>query len=317
MRSIQQGEGVGPKDISELWPLLQLRYAPFNRLPTKDEWIAVDNLSVVLFSKKHADLRKKFVSSQVPMLITWLPLLMLIVAGVTLCLGVYSAADTQSSTLGSIIQKVIQFLHNLFSGAQAASAGTQAASSTGDYDWCVASYLFWSVSMGVIGAAASVGMNAISVLNDTTFDISNRHQIWLRVILGGVFALVLALPFGLENFALFCYYAGHLLSNDATPTTVLLPNATATVLPPNAASTTASIAYVASRTSSLTYAFALLVPFLLGFSTSLVTNVLSTLINWAQKCFDGVNKGLSGKGTQSGQAGTAQAPQSGTASATT
>ena len=278
MRSIQRDEGVvQPQDIiSDFWPLLQLRYARSGRLPTASELENVDKVFIALSSKMKDDVKRKWASSQVPMLIAWLPLLMLIVAGITLGLSVYAAAGAKSDTDGN-------FLETLY-------AVVPWYPSARDYDQFVVAYLIWSVCMGVIGAAASVGMNAISVLNDATFDISNRHQLTLRVVLGGVFALVLVLPFGLASFASFCYYAGHLLPDGAS----------------KAGSENAILAYSASNTSSLTYAFALLAPFLLGYSTSLLTNVLSQLMNGAQQWL--APKDQPGKSTQTGQPGAASAP---------
>jgi hypothetical protein len=149
-----------------------------------------------------------------------------------------------------------------------------------DPDRFLMSYVCWSVSMGIIGAAASIGMNAIHVLHDGIFDISSKPQNWMRLVLGGVFGLVLALPFGLGDYTLFCYYAGH-LGGDVTPP---FPDPLTDAVSP--------LAYAASMTSSVTYAFALLAPFLFGYSTSLVTIVLSQLINGLQAY---VAKGSSGR----------------------
>ncbi|MBV8869526.1 MAG: hypothetical protein JOY65_08940 [Acetobacteraceae bacterium] len=295
IRSIQLDERVQqPPEISQLWSLLELRYGRNGRWPYARERADLDRVSVVLSSTMTDSIKKRWVSSQVPMLIAWLPLAMLIVAGVTLGLSVYAAAGAKSETLGvlhKIIHWVLQFLGLDFHLAH---------NNKTDSDQFVVAYLFWSVSMGVIGAAASVGMNAISVLNDATYDISSRHQIWLRVTLGGVFALVLVLPFGLANFVLFCYYAGHLLiGDDATSKAALLADVS---------QASPSLAYAASKTSSMMYAFALLAPFLVGYSTSLVTNVLSKLINDAQQYLGSAPGGSSEKKSQPSQPSTAPAP---------
>jgi hypothetical protein len=296
MRSIQRNEGVEqPQEIiSDLWSLLQLRYAPSGRSPTKDEWTNADKLFVALFGKQNKDsnedknkrMRKKFVSSQVPMLIGYVPLFAAVLAAGALCSAVYAAAHTSSETFDVLVRILHEVTHKVL-GYFHADFHLPISSGGNDSDRFVVCYLLWSISMGVIGACAWVGMNAISELDDAKFDISSRHENLLRLVLGGVFALVLALPFGLQDFTLFCYYAGHLLSENATPTFLPLANAAALVLPmPDAASTNASAEYAVSTTSLLTYAFALIVPFLLGYSTSLVTTVLTKNIKRAQDWFN-------------------------------
>ena len=60
----------------------------------------------------------------------------------------------------------------------------------------IVSYLFWVVSMGCIGAIAFIGMNAISAQHDITFDISNARLLYLRIVLGGLFARLFAVLSG-------------------------------------------------------------------------------------------------------------------------
>src|SRR5690242_15421064 len=55
----------------------------------------------------------------------------------------------------------------------------------------VACWLIWVTTMGCIGGIASLGMQAIKVPEvDSVLDISDWHLAMLRVILGGLFALV-------------------------------------------------------------------------------------------------------------------------------
>ncbi|HEY4045036.1 MAG TPA: hypothetical protein VGM32_24765 [Rhodopila sp.] len=122
-------------------------------------------------------------------------------------------------------------------------------------------YLGWLVSMGCIGAVAFIGMNAISAQDDITFDISNIRLMILRVVLGGLFALVLTLPFGSESFIDFCYFigTGENLGGQAGQT--------------------------AAGESSIARVLMLTAPFLLGFSTSLVILILNQLIDGVQAFF--------------------------------
>lgn len=119
-------------------------------------------------------------------------------------------------------------------------------------------YLSWLVSMGCIGAVAFVGMNAISAQDDITFDISNMRLMILRVVLGGLFALVLTLPFGSQNFIEFCYVIGTGAKFDSGNGEAENPFAQILMLT---------------------------MPFLLGFSTSLVILILNQLVESIQAFF--------------------------------
>ena len=114
-------------------------------------------------------------------------------------------------------------------------------------------YLLWLVSLGAIGALASIGMNALSIQDDITFDLSNMRLMSLRVTLGALFEVVLSLPFGYPEFLAFCK-AIWKPSQFYDPSTGVLT----------------------------TQAILLLLPFVLGFSTSLVIQVLSQLVEAIQ-----------------------------------
>jgi len=120
-------------------------------------------------------------------------------------------------------------------------------------------YITWLITMGCIGAVAFIGMNAISAQDDIAFDISNVRLMVLRVVLGGLFAMVLTIPFGSESFIEFCYFIG-----------------------------TGARDLAASKTdggNSFARALMLTTPFLLGFSTSLVILILNQAIDGIQAFF--------------------------------
>ncbi|HYX49052.1 MAG TPA: hypothetical protein VE843_04890, partial [Ktedonobacteraceae bacterium] len=146
-------------------------------------------------------------------------------------------------------------------------------------------YLGWVTAMGCIGAGAFIGMNAISAQQDITFDISNQRLIILRVVLGGLFALVLTVSFGSQGFIEFCYYVG-----------------------------TGSRLGQGSNTGdgnpSLTRDLVLIVPFLLGFSTSLVILILNQIIQGIQAFF---GKQLISVRTNETSSTSVSAPQAGAA----
>jgi len=113
-------------------------------------------------------------------------------------------------------------------------------------------YLFWLMSLGAMGSIAFIGMNALSVQQDITFDLLNPRLIYLRIALGALFSLILTLPYGYVAF-------GHFLS--------------------------ALFAPEGQNTLSRGDALLLVVPFLLGFSTSLVIMILNRLLEAAQSFF--------------------------------
>ena len=109
------------------------------------------------------------------------------------------------------------------------------------------------MSLGALGAVAFIGMNALSVQSDVTFDLSNTRLAFLRITLGALLGAVLTLPFGIDAFKQFAFLA-------ANPTAPDDPS---------------------FDTSGLL----LLMPFILGFSTSLVILVLNRLVEAVQGFF--------------------------------
>jgi hypothetical protein len=120
-------------------------------------------------------------------------------------------------------------------------------------------FLIWLISMGCIGSIASIGMNAIKAQNDLTFDISDRRSTTLRIVLGGLFALVLTLPFGSDCFIDFSYFIG---------TGMTLKHSDGGV-----------------EENLDTWVLMLIAPFLVGFSTSLVIVILDRLMVCAKMLF--------------------------------
>jgi hypothetical protein len=114
-------------------------------------------------------------------------------------------------------------------------------------------YLVWLISLGAIGASASIGMNALSIQDDITFDLTDLRLMSLRVALGALFGVVLSLPFGFPEFLVFCK-------------AVWKP----------------SQFYDPKSVSIVEQAVFLLLPFIFGFSTSLVILVLTQLADAVQ-----------------------------------
>jgi hypothetical protein len=114
-------------------------------------------------------------------------------------------------------------------------------------------YLIWLAALGAIGSISFLGMNALAVQSDVTFDITNRRLLILRIVLGALFGIVLTLPFGFQSFKEFL---GDLVTNKPQDTTIY------------------------AKQSVL-----LLLPFVLGFSTPLVIMILNQFVQAGQLFF--------------------------------
>jgi hypothetical protein len=117
-------------------------------------------------------------------------------------------------------------------------------------------YFLWTALLGAIGAIAFLSMNTLSIQKDITFDLTNKSLLAVRIVLGSLFGFFLSMPFGFYSFVTFWDSIAH-----ATPT-------------PGAANF--------SFESAL-----LLLPFVLGFSTSLVILVLNKFVESITVFFGG------------------------------
>ena len=196
--------------------LLRESHGVGGRQPTENEWYELEARQQQLFAHLDENLRKKYLLGNIPSWIAYLPA---VFAGLAVAALYYAYLQGTDS---------ITF----------------------------ASYLVWLVSLGTIGSVAFIGMNILSVQDDVTFDLSNARLMSLRIILGGMFALVLSLPFGYQTFQHFVLNIGKFRLDSKAPSEL-----------------TAQAAF-------------LLLPFILGFSTSLVIMILNRLIE-AVKTFFG------------------------------
>jgi hypothetical protein len=198
--------------------LFTLKEAYNGRSPTGREWAAVARYNQLLFQLLTEAQRRRFLVGGIsPRVASW---------------PVLFAAAALISLLGSIVANAFFGPHTFFGQVP-----------------LVACYLIWLMSLGAIGSLAFIGMNALSVQQDITFDLLNPKLINLRVALGALFALVLTLPFGFDGFVKFI---GNLAGENLV---------------------------------SGSDALMLILPFLLGFSTSLVIMVLNRMLEAAQSFF--------------------------------
>jgi hypothetical protein len=112
--------------------------------------------------------------------------------------------------------------------------------------WVLAAYMLWLASLGALGSIAFIGMNALAVQDDATFDLTNTKLILLRIALGALFGVVLSLPFGFRGFTEF---VGGLTAGGVEP-----------------------------ESGFALQSLLLLLPFVLGFSTPLVIMILNQFV---------------------------------------
>jgi hypothetical protein len=201
----EQLRGKGESERLSFGKLNLLRYKPGGRSPTQEEWDALEDLTQELFQHLSDPLRRRFLSSRLPW---WAP---------------HLAAALGCAAILSLV-------------------GCTLTWGMGGYERIIPFYILWLCSLGAIGSISFLGMNALSVQDDATFDLTNTKLLVLRVTLGSLFGVVLALPFSFESFTRFI---GQLLS-------------------PNSAS--GSAVGAAANAAGLTVeSLTLLLPFILGF----------------------------------------------------
>jgi hypothetical protein len=224
---IQEAINISPDDDSTVLSfgtLNQLRRPPvgeLGRAPTLQEWSDVERYTQNLFRLLTEPLRRRFILGGMPAWLSVAPIGLAIVALFALVGAVVFGS------IGAVGVRTLPF------------------------------YLIWLICLGAIGSIASIGMNALSVQQDITFDLSNRRLMLLRVALGALFGLVLTLPFGFKSFLEFAASIHSASPDGHTGDPKTLFNA----------------------------ALFLLLPFILGFSTSLVIMILNRFIDAVQAFF--------------------------------
>ncbi len=219
-----------PTDLS-FGGLNSLRYDQLGRPPSREEWSKLEELTPVLFGLLPDRLRRKFIATGIP---SWMTSTTIVIGGIAVV-----------ALIGAVLSLQYEW----------SWLGTKAGAGVNAFPF----YSIWLVCLGAIGSIAFIGMNALSVQDDITFDLSNRRLMVLRIALGSLFGLVLTLPFGFGDFVNFC-----LSLNGATP---------------SSAPTAADASHVTKQATML------LLPFILGFSNSLVIMLLNRMVNAVEAFF--------------------------------
>lgn len=211
----------GEADALSFGKLNLLQWRKGGRSPTEAEWNALELLTQDLFRHLSDPLRRRFLYSRLPW---WIPQMI----GGLGCAAFFSLI-------------VCIFLWGRYG-----------------YDSIIPFYLLWLASLGAIGSISFIGMNALSVQDDATFDLSSAKLLTLRISLGALFGVVLTLPFGLGSFT---HFIESLLGSAAVSSTEK------------------------SSTALTLDSLILLLPFVLGFSTSLVIMILNQFVDAIQTLF--------------------------------
>jgi len=219
----QEAVPIPESEVSSLQMgnLRALHYDKDGRPPTADEWNQVERQTQAIYIFLSPALRRKFLMTGTPSIVLWMPVYLLSIAVIAIVVPV------ATFNWGWLTTLILVF------------------------------YLIWLGALGAVGALAYVGMNALSIQDDVTFDLSSVRLITLRVVLGALFAVVLTLPFGYSNFIDFCRY---LATYNGTLPNDIFQKLTAQAL-------------------------SLLLPFVLGFSTPSVILILNQLVDAVQTFF--------------------------------
>jgi hypothetical protein len=217
-----------PEDVEafNLGPLWTYRYAASGRMPDERDWFEVDRRLHLLTPYFEGEVGRRFRVQQVAHLIGRMPLVFMVIA---------------------VISLLAPMLAPLFAGWLRDSLEVP-----GPIDFLVGlpmlvCYVTWTLSLGALGASASLAVNSLAITSDATFDIGDRRLLQIRLVVGALFGFILSLPVSLEPFGRFLNFALSRILTGGEPL---------------------AVGQVAL----------LLLPFLLGFSTSLVLTVLSRLV---------------------------------------
>jgi hypothetical protein len=145
-----------------------------------------------------------------------------------------------------IVWAAIIFSFAIFSLIVALSSADNPGATT----FVIAYFVIWLATAGALGSAAFIYVNALSIQVDPSVDVMSAGPVMMRMVLGGLFGVILGLPFGFENFKKFSH---NILSTNPS--------------------------------TSIEEGILLLLPFILGFSTPLVLAILNRFIQSIQTFF--------------------------------
>jgi hypothetical protein len=201
--------------------------------PTAEDWQLLEEKQSGLQPWITPDLAHRFRLQGIRQTLIWVPVALLIYAGLALAIAIF---PPKFGLVGSLVE------------------------GPNEVGWRYFAYLMWTSGLGALGSLGFLAVNSLGIQRDATFDLSDKALVALRIILGALFGSIVAVPFFYPDFAKYAQ-------------SVVAPQPTA----------------------DLTSGVPLLVPFLLGFSTSLAMAVLNRLVSGVETIF-GIERGRWGAG---------------------
>jgi hypothetical protein len=240
--------------------LKRFSYSRRGRPASSEEWKLLEQCILELNLMVSSDLRKKYRLNYFPDSMQIFTIWALVVSLLSLVSAVYPQA------LADLSLGITNNILALLGGGPTTINREQTLAAVR-----LLCFLTWLMSLGSLGSVAFVSVNALSIQTDATFDVTNRRFVFLRILIGALFSLMIALPLSLPEFVQFCTtlqtrIAGGLITPIATPPTEAPSNAL-----------------------QITEVTMLLLPFLLGFSTSVVLMVMNRIMEGVQS-FLGIQK---------------------------
>ena len=154
---------------------------------------------------------------------------------------------------------LISFAFSVFGFA----VGSGSTSTPADWNTAIATlmklfgYLGWTVSLGALGATAYIAVNLLGLQFDNPFDANDINLVAIRVVVGIVFGFIISITISLPAISQFASAAwDQAVGTGAT-----------------------------GKPIDLTTVVQVLLPFVLGFSTSLVLTIMSRLVASVETIF--------------------------------
>jgi hypothetical protein len=262
---VSEGIDVGSdaRPALNLGHLNLLRFARAGRAPTDAEWGTLEEHVYLLFRLLPQDSRKKYLLREYPSSITVIAMLALVLSVLTFFIAIFPGG------LAGIYTSLTGWFG---AGGNPKPDPRQLFSSIE-----LVSFVLWVVCLSALGSVAFISVNALSIQNDATFDITNGKFVWLRIVLGILFGVIITLPSSYKPFGDFTWAMRELIWDHPTPSGIGATGG----------------ATGSATTISPTQIAILIFPFLIGFSASLFMAIINRMVSGVQTMF-GIDGRLSG-----------------------
>lgn len=234
--------------LVRLGVLNSLRYSRRGHSPPTEAWDDLDARlqGLTRYLKDETGELKRKLQVRLAQFLYWLPLVMGLLAAVFLCIAI---APPGFSLLSMLVGW---------------TPPRQLVPETIQQIWRFTAFMIWLIALGSLGSVAFLYVNVLAIETDKSVDVTSASFVAMRIILGALFGLVIGLPIGYPYFVQFCLQIHDIATSAIAP----------------AGQAPAGVAKI-----DWANGLALLLPFLLGFSTPLVLNVLNRCVDGVQTFF--------------------------------